>query len=116
MNDKRCESNGSISNDKCFCRRIRRSQTSVFLSFAHSSSSQSSVAALQIFDDFARMHAVPLRMLYSFIPNQKSDTMKISLFRNAIKTWKKSTVLKISKTILYNNNAKKLLTKKIVKK
>jgi len=33
-----------------------------------------------------------LRMFYTYIPNQKFNTMKISLIRNTIKIWKKQRI------------------------
>ena len=51
-----------------------------------------------------------LRMLYVYPPSQKFSTIRTSVLRDIIKIFKKSTILKISKTyILHNNNDQKLL-------
>ena len=47
---------------------------------------------------------------YTYTPSQKVDLLRISVFCDIKKIWKKSTILKMSKIfILYNNKAKKLL-------
>ena len=52
-----------------------------------------------------------LRMLYAYIPSQKFNAMKISVFRDIIKIWKKINYIKDVKIyILNNNNAVNLST------
>ena len=51
------------------------------------------------------------RILYVYTPSQKFNTIRILELLDIIKIWKKSTILKMSKTfILHNNKAEKLLS------
>ena len=51
------------------------------------------------------------RTLHVCTPSQKLNTIRISVLRDIIRIWKKSTTLKMSQlSILHNNNPKKLLT------
>ena len=49
-----------------------------------------------------------LRMLYVYTSSQKFNTIRVSVLRDTTKVWKKSSILRKSKTyIWHNNNAKK---------
>ena len=76
----------------------------------HMASEKPTIPSDNFFTNLLITPVILLRILYVYTPSQKFNKIRISVFCDIIKIWKKSIVLKMSKTyILHNNNVENFL-------